>query len=367
MDVQPVFFELGWGILSTIGTASFFLGLLVVNVTGFSPIASVPLISSVACAVANGLCFYAYYSGNLPTANKAVAAAFADMLWGIQEMGLSFYSYVILSRVLRGRRWQIFVTLFWAFIVSLFAVRILIAVTRVRYIVTGNKALQVVINHLHLGYFPLLATLECVSAYYLLTTFARAQRNSLTHATKTGVFRYLMRSTEVRIALLALVGIMRAITYSFQVKPQRALDLASQLDRFAYTLECMFPVLMLIDMLSSKVVATDIHYEISMPSEDRESHHQQPFVTSRKDDAASATRRGVHVVKSRGVGEADSGFGGGSSSRNRSIPGESSSMAASSDVGLETMGREPGGIGRPVGASKDEEIEPDLESRGALG
>lgn len=85
MDVQPVFFELGWGILSTIGTASFFLGLLVVNVTGFSPIASVPLVSSVACAVANGLCFYAYYSGDPPTANKAVAGAFADMLWGVSS------------------------------------------------------------------------------------------------------------------------------------------------------------------------------------------------------------------------------------------------------------------------------------------
>ena len=163
----------------------------------------------------------------------------------VQEMGLSFYSYVILSRVLRGRRWQIFVVLFWAFMVALCAVRILIAITRVRYIVTGDKGLQVVINHLHLGYFPLLAALECVSAYYLLTTFARAQRNSLMHATKTGLFRYLMRSTEVRIALLALVGIMRAVTYSFQVKPQRALNVASQVDRFAYTLECLFPILML--------------------------------------------------------------------------------------------------------------------------
>jgi hypothetical protein len=85
MDTKPVFFELGWGILSTIGGASFFLGLLVVNVTGFSPIAAVPLVTSAACAVANGLCFYAYYTDNPPTANKAVAAAFADILWGVSS------------------------------------------------------------------------------------------------------------------------------------------------------------------------------------------------------------------------------------------------------------------------------------------
>jgi hypothetical protein len=122
-------------------------------------------------------------------------------------------------------------------------------------------------------------------------------------------------------------------------------------------------------MLSSKVVATDIHYEISMPSEDRESHHQTPCVASRKDGVASTTRRGPQVVRSHGDGvgggEADSGFGR-MSSRDRSFPGESSSMAASSDVGMETMDRGRAGIGRPVGL-KDGGVEPDVEGRGALG
>ncbi|KAI8401342.1 hypothetical protein FOFC_18211 [Fusarium oxysporum] len=45
-----------------------------------------------------------------------------------------------------------------------------------------------------------------------------------------------MRSTEVRLALLAVIGVMRAITYSFQTTAHSATNVASQLDRFAYTM-----------------------------------------------------------------------------------------------------------------------------------
>lgn len=96
-----------------------------------------------------------------------------------------------------------------------------------------------------MAYFPLIAVLECVSAYYLLSNFAEAKINSLKCLTKTGLFRFLMRSTEVRLALLAVVGIMRAVTYSFQTTAQSATHTASQVDRFAYTLECLFPIMML--------------------------------------------------------------------------------------------------------------------------
>lgn len=63
-------------------------------------------------------------------------------------------------------------------------------------------------------------------------------------AIKGGLFSYLMRSTEIRLASLALVGVTRAITYSFQNTAQSAEGVAGQLDRFAYSLECLFPVVM---------------------------------------------------------------------------------------------------------------------------
>jgi hypothetical protein len=59
----------------------------------------------------------------------------------------------------------------------------------------------------------------------------------------------LMRSTEIRLATLAVIGFSRAITYSFQTTAQSATTTASQLDRFVYTLECMFPVMLLYDPL----------------------------------------------------------------------------------------------------------------------
>lgn len=81
MASDPVFFELSWSILSIIGVANVFFGLLVISVTSFCPIAAVPLITSTACAVANGLCYYAFYLTYPPAVNRAVASAFADMLW----------------------------------------------------------------------------------------------------------------------------------------------------------------------------------------------------------------------------------------------------------------------------------------------
>ena len=81
MATDPIFFELSWSILSMIGAANVVFGLLVVTATRFSPIAAVPLVTSTACAFANGLCFYAYSLISPPVVNQAVAAAFADILW----------------------------------------------------------------------------------------------------------------------------------------------------------------------------------------------------------------------------------------------------------------------------------------------
>ena len=121
----------------------------------------------------------------------------------------------------------------------------MIAVNRAKMILAGEDSLQQLINYLHITYFVLIAVIECFSSFFLLSTFATAKRMSHKAALGTGLFRHLMRSTEVRLALLAVLGTMRAITYSFQVNAQSASDVAGQLDRFAYTIECLFPVIML--------------------------------------------------------------------------------------------------------------------------
>ncbi len=123
-------------------------------------------------------------------------------------------------------------------------VRIAIAVIRALFILGGDSGHQSTINHLHTAYFPLIALVECVSAYFLLSTFAKANTNSLERAIRTGLFRYLMRSTEVRLTFLAVIGTMRAVTYSFQSTAQSATNMAGQIDRFCYTLECLFPIVL---------------------------------------------------------------------------------------------------------------------------
>jgi hypothetical protein len=76
----PIYFEGSWSILSTIGLVNALLGFTVVGITGYSPIALVPIIASIAGAVANGLCFYAFYA-NYSTTSTLVAAIFADLGW----------------------------------------------------------------------------------------------------------------------------------------------------------------------------------------------------------------------------------------------------------------------------------------------
>ncbi|RSL66585.1 hypothetical protein CEP54_003693 [Fusarium duplospermum] len=297
-NVSQVYYELSWSILSTIGIANVLFGLMVAGITSFSPVSIVPIVTSAAGAIANGLCYYAYYDLSNPIKGQAIASAIADILWMIQEAGLSFYSYIILSRVLRNRQWVIFACLFWIMIVAILAIRVVIAAVRARRILNESTGEQTIINNLHMGYFVLIALLECVSAFFLLRVFGSAKSTSLKAAIKAGLFRYLMRSTEVRLALLAVLGIMRAITYSFQTASQSATDVASQLDRFAYAMECMFPVIMLIDILASKVVFHNQVYGSSSHSRHIPGYPRRQFTGG--NDLILTTNQGEHIVEVQG-------------------------------------------------------------------
>ncbi|KFA81648.1 hypothetical protein S40288_09175 [Stachybotrys chartarum IBT 40288] len=247
----PAYYELSWAILSTIGLANVFFGATVAGIAGFPRVALVPIIVSAACAIANGMCYYAFYT-DYPIVNTAVASAFADLTWLIQEAGLSFYSYVILNKVLQRTSRIAFLSIFWTLIAAVSCIRFTILVIRVRYVLDGSRdaAALAIITSLHIGYFTTIALIECISAFFLLRKFHWARFSAL----NVSLFSYLMRSTEIRLAILALIGVTRAVTYSFQTTAQSATTVASQLDRFAYTLECLFPVMMFIDILAARLV-----------------------------------------------------------------------------------------------------------------
>ena len=76
----PVYFEQSWAILSTIGVMNVVFGVIVIGITSLSPISLIPLVVSAASAVANGLCYYAFYANYNKTAT-VVAASAADTFW----------------------------------------------------------------------------------------------------------------------------------------------------------------------------------------------------------------------------------------------------------------------------------------------
>jgi hypothetical protein len=79
-DANPVYYELSWAILSTIGLINVLVGIMVMGIAGFSMVSFVPVVVSAAGAVANGMCYYAFYA-HYPILNTSVASAFADGMW----------------------------------------------------------------------------------------------------------------------------------------------------------------------------------------------------------------------------------------------------------------------------------------------
>ncbi|OHF02250.1 hypothetical protein CORC01_02530 [Colletotrichum orchidophilum] len=249
-----LYFDQCWAILSTIGLSNVFLGFIVISITKFSPVALVPIITSTGCAIANGLDFYIYYTDS-PLLDKAIASGFADTFWLVQEAGISFYSYVMLTHLLTGRSRKIYLTVFWILIAGITALRGTILIARLNdlYNVNNNTASKI-IDWAHVGYFVLLAILECLSAFYLLRKFASTKKRSLRAALNISLWGHLMRSTEIRVSSLALIGVTRSITYSFHPSLLNTTDTTPmQIDRFVYTLECIFPVILYFDLLACKI------------------------------------------------------------------------------------------------------------------
>ena len=127
-------------------------------------------------------------------------------------------------------------------------VRTTIAVYRLRSIADdtdAGPARQTLILRLHVGFFSLVALLEVVSSFTLLVKLSGTSRISTRAALQnksSALFRHIMRSTVVRVGILALVGTTRAITSYFSISTQDPNSTASVLDSCAYIAECAFPI-----------------------------------------------------------------------------------------------------------------------------
>ncbi|KAL4955484.1 hypothetical protein BDW69DRAFT_204481 [Aspergillus filifer] len=266
---METYFELSWSILSSIGLFVALVSVWALVISRPSPLTYIPIVVSVSCAIANGCCYYGFYTDHaIP--NRAAASAFADFFWLIQEAGLSFFSYQILVHTLRDISRIIFLAVFWFFIIAISSIRMTILVYRILDIASGPNDIhslqeegpyQHQIGYLHVGFFTSIALVETWSSFFLIRLLHNAYRVSPKISSTKYVFRFILRTTEIRVASLCFIGITRAVTYSSQVTSQSATTVAGQLDRFAYTMECLFPLVMLIDTLASKKMNQDTQLE----------------------------------------------------------------------------------------------------------
>ena len=93
-DAVPVYFEQSWAILSTIGLINLFFGITVVGITSLSPISIVPIVVSIATAIANGMCYYAFYANYSRGATVAAGVA-ADLFWLVRVFFLLPFSFLV--------------------------------------------------------------------------------------------------------------------------------------------------------------------------------------------------------------------------------------------------------------------------------
>jgi hypothetical protein len=135
--------------------------------------------------------------------------------------------------------------LFWMMIAAISAFRCAISVSRLQDILQNSNSRVDFIDQMHIAYFISIALVEMLSSYFLLRKFLSAQSSSVQLDSKIDLFKWMTRSTEIRLAVLTLIGITRAITYSFQTTAQSATSISGQIDRFVATLECLFPIIML--------------------------------------------------------------------------------------------------------------------------
>lgn len=101
-------------------------------------------------------------------------------------------------------------------------------------------------NYLLLGYYISITLVECISAVFLLKNFQMVLRTAMASANRSGgLYRYIMRSTEIRLATMAFIGIGRTITTSVNLfGDKQKQGLATDIDWFIYTIECLFPIVM---------------------------------------------------------------------------------------------------------------------------
>ncbi|KAJ0413228.1 hypothetical protein BJY00DRAFT_322385 [Aspergillus carlsbadensis] len=247
---MAAYFELSWSILSSIGLFISLVSIWALSICQPSPLAYIPIVVSISCTIANGACYFAFYTDH-GTANRAAASGFADIFWVIQEAGLSFYSYQILSHTLHNPTRTIFLCMFWFFMFAICCLRIAILVFWVLDISSGETTLQSTgpyqhtISHLHVGYFITIALIKTWSSSFLIRLLYNAHQVSPRLSSTRLVFRYLLHTTEIRVASLFTIGITRAVTYTWQRTSQSATTVPGQIDRFAYTMECLFPLVML--------------------------------------------------------------------------------------------------------------------------
>lgn len=167
----------------------------------------------------------------------------------VQEAGLSFYSYLIVLQLLQGRVRFAFMVVFWTLITMIATVRVTISAYRMRIILydLSESEYQTILSSFHITTFCLIALVEVICSLTLLVKLNKAHSTSarLGHQKKSSnLFRHMMRSTTVRLIILASIGITRAITYSFSMQSQDQISKESRIDFCAYISECTYPFFM---------------------------------------------------------------------------------------------------------------------------
>lgn len=169
----------------------------------------------------------------------------------IQEAGLPFYGYAILTHALIGGERRIFLSLFWTLIFVIVTLSLTALVLNTRFLVEPGSPVSAALVKIGIGYFVSIALAECLSAGFLLRKFRNEHKSAVSSPLSGGkLYCHIMRSTTMRVTVLASIGVSRAVTTALTSKTHKLDDtqyrnVVGQLDMLVYMMSCFFPTVIL--------------------------------------------------------------------------------------------------------------------------
>jgi len=140
---------------------------------------------------------------------------FMEILWFTGEIAITYYNYYI-SVALLTEKYKIHFRRFYYFFILLeFTLKLVVMVERIMWNATEGRNFDgILVNTIQIPYFVFMAIFDVICGVIIGRKFHAALSGSNYVQSSGSFFKHLLYNSEIRIGIMILVNVFRAITYS---------------------------------------------------------------------------------------------------------------------------------------------------------